>query len=69
MTLPGAFVDSVTEVLVKKTVKALKKTGYKSLVVTGGVSAKQTTAREGLIKACKKIGVKVYFPPLAFMHG
>ena len=62
--LARAFVDSVTEVLVKKTVKALKKTGYKSLVVAGGVSANKQL-REGLIKACKKIGVKVYFPPLA----
>lgn len=62
--LARAFVDSVTEVLVKKTVKALKKTGYKSLVVAGGVSANKQL-REGLINACKKIGVKVYFPPLA----
>ncbi len=62
--LARAFVDSVTEVLVKKTVKALKKTGYKSLVVAGGVSANKQL-REELIKACKKIGVKVYFPPLA----
>ncbi len=62
--LARAFVDSVTEVLVKKTIKALKKTGYKSLVVAGGVSANKQL-REALTKACKKIGVKIFFPPLA----
>lgn len=62
--LARAFVDSVTEVIVKKTVKALKKTGYKSLVVAGGVSANKQL-REGLTRACTKIGVKVFFPPLA----
>ncbi len=34
--LARAFVDSVTEVLVAKSLRALKYYGYKSLVVAGG---------------------------------
>ena len=62
--LARAFVDSVTDVLVTKCLKALKKTGNKSLVAAGGVSAnKQLRAR--LTEACRRRGVKVFFPPQA----
>ena len=45
-----------------KCLKALKKTGNKSLVAAGGVSAnKQLRAR--LTEACRRRGVKVFFPP------
>ena len=60
--LARAFVDSVTDVLVTKCLKALKKTGNKSLVAAGGVSAnKQLRAR--LTEACRRRDVKVFFPP------
>lgn len=62
--LARAFVDSVTEVLVAKSLRALKHYGYKSLVVAGGVSANKQL-REALRSACGKRGVKVYFPPAA----
>ncbi len=60
--LARAFVDSVTDVLVHKTEKALKETGAKSLVVAGGVSA-NSQLREALTKMCKKRKVEVFFPP------
>ncbi len=60
--LANAFVDSVKTVIVKKTEKALKQTGYKSLVVAGGVSANKQL-REALTKSCKARGVKIFFPP------
>lgn len=62
--LARAFVDSVTDVLVAKSVKALKQTGYKSLVVAGGVSANKQL-RGALIEACRRRKVQVFFPPAA----
>lgn len=60
--LARAFVDSVTDVLVAKSLKALKASGYKTLVVAGGVSANKQL-REQLQKMCQKNGAKVFFPP------
>lgn len=62
--LARAFVDSVVDVLVAKTIKALKQTGLKHVVVAGGVSA-NTQLRERLISECGKRRAKVYFPPMA----
>lgn len=57
------FEDSVVEVLTKKTLRAVKKYGVKSLLMGGGVSANQHL-RETLERECKKINVKFYAPPL-----
>lgn len=57
-----AFVDSITEVLVTKTMKALKLTGYKSLVVAGGVSANKQL-RQAFQEACRRRRINVFFPP------
>ena len=62
--LARAFVDSVTDVLVTKCLKALKKTGNKSLVAAGGVSANKQL-RTRLTEACRRRGVKVFSPPQA----
>lgn len=62
--LARAFVDSVTKVLVAKSIKALKQTGYKTLVVAGGVSANKQL-RQALTEACAKRGASVHFPPAA----
>lgn len=62
--LARAFVDSVVDVLVTKSIKALKQTGNKSLVVAGGVSANKQL-RTRLMEACRKRGAKVFFPPQA----
>ncbi len=62
--LARGFVDAVVDVLVAKTVKAIKTTGIKRVVVAGGVSANKQL-RQGLINACKKRGARVFFPPMA----
>lgn len=62
--LARGFVDAVVDVLVAKTVKAIKLTGISRVVVAGGVSANKQL-RAGLIEACRRRRARVYFPPLA----
>ena len=45
----------------KKSVKALKQTGLKTLVVAGGVGANQAL-REQLQADCRKLGARVHYP-------
>jgi len=52
---------AIIDVLVKKSVKALKQTGLKTLVVAGGVGANQAL-REQLQADCRKIGARVHYP-------
>jgi N6-L-threonylcarbamoyladenine synthase len=52
---------AIVDVLVKKSVKALKQTGLKTLVVAGGVGANQTL-REQLRADCHKLGARVHYP-------
>ncbi len=51
--LARGFVDAVVDVLVAKTIKAIKMTGIKRVVVAGGVSANKQL-RSGLIAACRR---------------
>jgi N6-L-threonylcarbamoyladenine synthase len=57
------FEDAVTEVLVYKTIKAIKEYKTKTLIVGGGVSA-NTYIKEKLIEAVKIFdkNIKVHFP-------
>jgi len=55
---------AIVEVLVKKSLLALKNTGMKRLVVAGGVGA-NTLLREQLNAACAKRGVRVHYPELS----
>ncbi len=57
------FEDAVVEVLIKKTMKAVKKYGVKSVLLGGGVSA-NTFLRERIKNECDKLGVKSFVPPL-----
>ena len=57
------FVDAIVEVLVSKSITALKQTGYKTLVVAGGVGANKQL-RQGLEVACAREGYTVHYPPL-----
>jgi N6-L-threonylcarbamoyladenine synthase len=57
------FVEAIVEVLVSKSITALKNTGLNTLVVAGGVGANQQL-RESLEKACAKEGFSVHYPPL-----
>ncbi len=54
---------AIVDVLVKKTMTALKETGMKRVVVAGGVGANRML-REQLNAACAKRGVRVHYPEL-----
>nr|WP_297357401.1 tRNA (adenosine(37)-N6)-threonylcarbamoyltransferase complex transferase subunit TsaD [uncultured Caldimonas sp.] len=55
---------AIVEVLLKKSLAALKQTGLKRLVVAGGVGANRSL-REQLGHACARRGVRVHYPELA----
>lgn len=59
------FQDAVVDTLVGKTVKALKQTGLKRVVVAGGVGANRAL-REQLKNDVTAIGGEVYYPRLEF---
>lgn len=54
---------AIVEVLVKKTMAALKQTGMKRVVVAGGVGANKHL-REQLNEACAKLKIRVHYPEL-----
>ena len=60
-----AFEVAATETLTIKCNRALKQTGYKTLVVAGGVSA-NSSLRESLNEMTKEIDASVYYPALDF---
>jgi N6-L-threonylcarbamoyladenine synthase len=55
---------AIVEVLVKKSLKALKQTGLKRLVVSGGVGA-NSLLRQQLNDAAARRGLRVHYPELA----
>jgi N6-L-threonylcarbamoyladenine synthase len=54
---------AIVEVLLKKSMAALKATGMRRLVVAGGVGANRAL-RLQLNQACQKAGVRVHYPEL-----
>ncbi len=60
-----AFQEAIVEVLVKKSLKALKQTGLKQLVVAGGVGANKQL-RSTLNEEAKRKRFRVYYPELEF---
>jgi N6-L-threonylcarbamoyladenine synthase len=54
---------AIVEILLKKSMAALKATGMKRLVVAGGVGANRSLRFE-LNEACRKAGVRVHYPEL-----
>jgi N6-L-threonylcarbamoyladenine synthase len=62
--LAAATQAAIVEVLVKKSLMALDRTGLQRLVVAGGVGA-NTCLRVQLNAACAKRGVRVHYPELA----
>lgn len=54
---------AIVEVLVKKTLAALKQAGLKRVVVAGGVGANQAL-RAQLDEACRRRGIRVHYPEL-----
>jgi N6-L-threonylcarbamoyladenine synthase len=55
---------AIVEVLVKKSLSALKQTGLQRLVVAGGVGANHDLRRQ-LNAECAHRGVRVHYPELA----
>ncbi|RPA46452.1 tRNA (adenosine(37)-N6)-threonylcarbamoyltransferase complex transferase subunit TsaD [Shewanella vesiculosa] len=56
-----AFEEAVVDTLAIKCKRALKQTGYKRLVIAGGVSA-NTRLRESLAEMMNNLGGQVYYP-------
>ena len=54
---------AIVDVLVKKSLTALRETGLKRIVVAGGVGANQLL-RAQLDAACARLGVRVHYPEL-----
>lgn len=57
--------DAIVEVLVKKSLSALKQTELKQLVIAGGVGANQAL-RAQLNQSAQQHGFKVFYPDLEF---
>ncbi len=62
--IAAAFTKVFTASICKKTEMALKKTGYTTFAVAGGVSA-NSHLRKSLSELCKKMNVKLCIPPLS----
>ena len=60
-----AFQEAIVEVLLKKSLKAMKQTGLKQLVVAGGVGANKQL-RSTLDDEAKRKRFRVYYPELEF---
>jgi putative glycoprotease GCP len=60
-----AFEDATIDVLVSKSLRALKKTGHTQLVVAGGVGA-NLTLRQRLHEQTESAGWRVVFPDMQF---
>jgi len=60
-----SFENAAVEVLVRKTIRAAKEFGAKSVTISGGVAANKKLRFE-LEKSCKSIGVDFYFPEFNF---
>ncbi len=68
--IAASFQEAVVDTLVKKSIKALKHTNLKQLVIAGGVSA-NLRLREKLEKSLSGMGAKVYYaePALCTDNG
>jgi N6-L-threonylcarbamoyladenine synthase len=62
--LAASTQEAIVDVLVRKTIAALQRTGCSRLVVAGGVGA-NTLLRARLRSECAKRQARVYFPELA----
>jgi N6-L-threonylcarbamoyladenine synthase len=60
-----AFQDAVVDTLRIKCMRALEQTGYRNLVIAGGVGANRHLRNE-LQQHLKEVGARLYFPPLEY---
>lgn len=61
--IAASFEAAIVEVLVKKSLLAIKQTGIPKLVVAGGVGANRRLRAE-LNQACARRKIEVFYPPL-----
>lgn len=61
--LAAATQEAITDVLVRKSMEAMRRTNRSTLVVAGGVGANRRL-REKLDQACLSAGMRVYYPDL-----
>ena len=62
-SLCASFSLAVSEMLVPRTIEALKQTGYRKLAIAGGVAA-NSRIRADLKREAEKLGAVLYMPPL-----
>lgn len=62
-SLCASFSLAVSDMLVPRTIEALKITGRKKLAIAGGVAA-NSRIRNDFVCETKKLGVELYMPPL-----
>ena len=62
-SLCASFCAAVSDMLIPRTVMALKQTGCKKLAVAGGVAA-NSRIRKDILEAAQSVGAEVYMPPL-----
>lgn len=62
--MAAAVQNRISEILVSKTVAAARETGYKKIVLAGGVSA-NSGVRNTFEKACNENGLELFMPPLS----
>ena len=63
-SLCASFSKAVSEMLVPRTMQALKERGYKKLAIAGGVAA-NSRIRADFKAACESLGAALYTPPLS----
>ena len=63
-SLCASFSKAVSDMLVPRTMQALKETGYKTLAIAGGVAANSRIRRD-FEDACRREGAALYRPPLS----
>lgn len=60
----ASFQDEAVSQVVRKSIYALQKTGYKTIALAGGVSA-NLHLRKRMDEEASKIGAKVFYPPIS----
>ena len=63
-SLCASFSKAVSEMLVPRTMQAVKESGYRKLAIAGGVAA-NSRIRADFKTACEKLGATLYTPPLS----
>ncbi|WP_394264305.1 tRNA (adenosine(37)-N6)-threonylcarbamoyltransferase complex transferase subunit TsaD [Anaerococcus octavius] len=61
--LAASFQEAVVDVLVEKSMRLLKKTGYDKFALSGGVAA-NSRLQDRMREECKKENIKFYYPSI-----